>query len=388
MDFQLNDEQLALQEGIRDLMKNFPDSYWRERDRTGTFPEEFFQAMAEHGYLGIAMPEEYGGAGKGITEAALILEEVAAAGAGMSGASAVHINIFGVNPLVKHGTPEQKRKYLPKIIRGELKVAFGVTEPDAGLETPRIKTFAERRNGRWVINGTKVWTTTAQVASKVLLIARTTPYEDVEKKTEGMTLFFADLDRRYVDIHEIDKLGRAAVDSNILHISGLEVDDSDVVGEVGKGFYHLLDGLNPERILIAAEAIGTGKAALRKAIAYARERVVFGRPIGQNQGIQFPLADCYADLELAELMMLKAAWKYDSGLPCGAEANMAKLKGAEAGFKAADQALRTFGGYGYAKDYHVERLWREVQLCRIAPVTRELILAYLGHQVLGLPRSY
>lgn len=388
MDFQLTDEQQALIEGVAELMERFPDSYWRERDKTGTFPEEFVQSMAEHGYLGIAMPEEYGGAGKGITEAALVLQAVCEAGAGMSGASAIHINIFGINPLVKHGTDEQKRRYLPEIIAGRLKVAFGVTEPDAGLETPRIKTFAERRGGKWVINGTKVWTSTAQVAGKVLLIARTTPYEEVEKKTEGMTLFFADLDRNHVDIHEIDKLGRAAVDSNIVHIHDLEVGDDCVVGQVGKGFYHLLDGLNPERILIAAEAIGTGKAALRKAIDYANERVVFGRPIGQNQGIQFPLADCYADLQLAELMMLKAAWLYDNGLPCGAEANMAKLKGAEAGFRACDRALATFGGYGYAKDYHVERLWREVQLTRIAPVTRELILAYLGQQVLGLPRSY
>lgn len=388
MNFQLTDEQQALRDGVRELMKNFPDSYWRERDKTGTFPEEFVKTMAEQGYLGIAMPEEYGGAGKGITEAAIVLQQVCEAGAGMTGASAIHINIFGINPLVKHGTDEQKRRYLPKIIAGELKVAFGVTEPDAGLETPRIKTFARRKGDKWVINGTKVWTSTAQQASKILLIARTTPYEEVTKKTDGMTLFFADLDRRYVDIHEIDKLGRAAVDSNIVHIHDLEVDDDCVVGEVGRGFYHLLDGLNPERILIAAEAIGTGKAALRKAIEYANERVVFGRPIGQNQGIQFPLADCYADLELAELMMFKAAWLYDNGYPCGAEANMAKLKGAEAGFRACDRALATFGGYGYAKDYHVERLWREVQLTRIAPVTRELILAYLGHNVLGLPRSY
>lgn len=388
MDFQLTEEQRALQEGVRELMKNFPDSYWRERDKTGTFPEDFVQTMAQHGYLGIAMPEEYGGAGKGITEAALVLQEVCEAGAGMSGASAIHINIFGINPLVKHGTEEQKRRFLPPIIAGELKVAFGVTEPDAGLETPRIKTFARRQGDKWIINGTKVWMSTAQQAQKVLLIARTTPYDQVKRKTDGMTLFFVDLDRRYVDIHEIDKLGRAAVDSNIVHFHDLVVGDDCVVGEVGKGFYHLLDGLNPERILIAAEAIGTGKAALRKAVEYANERVVFGRPIGQNQGIQFPLADCYADLQLAELMMLKAAWLYDNGLPCGPEANMAKLKGAEAGFKACDRALATFGGYGYAKDYHVERLWREVQLTRIAPVSRELILAYIGHQVLGLPRSY
>lgn len=388
LNFNLTPTQEALRAAIRETVRRFDAGYWRARDRAHEFPWEFFRAMADNGWLGIAMPEAYGGAGLGITEAAIVLHEVAASGAAMSGASAIHMNIWGVNPLVKHGTEAQKRAYLPEIIAGRMQVAFGVTEPDAGLDTTSIRTRAEKKGDRWVINGHKVWISTAQVATKILLLARTTPLDQVRRRTDGLTLFFTDLDRSRIRVAEIDKCGRAAVDSNELWIEDLAVPETDVVGPVDRGFYCLLDGLNPERILIGAEAIGIGRAALERAVQYARERVVFGRPIGQNQGVQFPLARCYAQLELATLMMFKAAWLYDNGQPCGAEANMAKLLGAEYGFAACDQAMQTLGGFGYAREYDVERLWREAKLTRLAPITPELILAYLAEKALGLPKSY
>lgn len=387
MDFDLTPGQEALRQAIRDTIARFDLAYWLERDQAHEYPHAFFDAVAAGGWLGIAMPEEYGGAGQGIQEAALVLQEVAASGAGLSGCSAIHMNVFGANSIVKHGSEELRARYLPQVIAG-MKTAFGVTEPNSGLDTTRMTTRAERRDGGWVVRGHKIWISNAQHAERVLLAARTTPYEEVERKTDGITLFFAPLRRDQVRIREIPKSGRAAVDSNEIWFEGLEVDDADVVGEVGRGFSHLLDSLNPERILVASEAIGMGRAALRLAVQYAKDRVVFGRPIGQNQGIQFPLARCHAQLELAELMVRKAAWLYDNGRPCGAEANMAKLLGAEYGFAAADQAMQTLGGMGYAQEFHVERLWREVKLCRIAPVSPELILAYLGERVLGLPRSY
>ncbi len=388
MDFDLTAAQVALRDEVRRLSRSFEREYWRAKDEDGEFPHEFVAAMAKHGWLGVAMPEAYGGAGLGITEAALVLQEVAASGAGLSGTSAIHMNIFGVNPIVKHGTPAQQAKHLPEIIAGRQKVAFGVTEPDAGLDTTRITTRAERTASGWEITGHKIWISTAQVADVILLLTRTTPYEGVERKTDGMTLFLAPLDRQFVRIREIHKAGRAAVDSNEVWFDHLPVGEDRVVGEVGRGFYHLLDGLNPERVLVAAEAVGIGRAALDAAVGYAKQRVVFGRPIGQNQGVQFPLARCYADLETANLMVFKAAWLYDNGRPCGAEANIAKLLGAEYGFNAADQAMQTLGGMGYAREFDVERLWREVKLCRLAPVSPELILAFVGEKVLGLPRSY
>ncbi len=388
MDFALSEAQQAIRDQARALAGRFDDAYWRGCDAEHRFPWEFYQAFADAGWLGIAIPQELGGAGLGIGEAALLLEEVAASGAAMNGATALHLTIFGLNPVVRHGSEELRRRILPEAAAGRLHVAFGVTEPDAGSDTPSITTRAERKGDQWIVRGKKVWTSKAKEASKVLLLARTTPLEECARRTDGMTLFLANLDPNYVTIREIDKLGRNAVDSNEVFYDDLPVDARDVVGEVGRGFYHLLDGLNPERILIAAEALGTGKAALRRATAYAKERSVFGRPIGQNQAIQFPLADSYAKLNAAELMIRKAAWLYDHGQPCGAEANMAKYLAAEWGFEAADRALQTHGGFGYAKEFDVERYWREVRVMRIAPVTQEMVLNFIGQHELGLPRSY
>ncbi|MBI2759875.1 MAG: acyl-CoA/acyl-ACP dehydrogenase [Chloroflexi bacterium] len=388
MDFELTEEQRAIREQARALAGKFDDVYWRRCDSEHTFPWEFYHAFAEAGWLGIAIPRELGGAGLGITEASLLLEEVAASGAAMNGATALHLTIFGLNPVVRHGTEDLRRRILPEAAAGRLHVAFGVTEPDAGSDTPSITTRAVREGDQFIIRGKKVWTSKALESSKVLLLARTTPLEECARRTDGMTLFLADLDPKYVTIRPIEKLGRNAVDSNEVFYDDLPVDARDVVGEVGRGFYHLLDGLNPERILVAAEALGTGRVALRRATAYAKERRVFGRPIGQNQGIQFPLADSYAKLNAAELMIRKASWLYDNGKPCGAEANMAKYLAAEWGFEAADRALQTHGGFGYAKEFDVERYWREVRVMRIAPVTQEMILNFLGQHELGLPRSY
>ncbi len=388
MDFELTEAQQAIREQARALAGRFDDAYWRGCDSDHRFPWEFYQAFADAGWLGIAIPPEYGGAGLGITEASLLLEEVAASGAAMNGATALHLTIFGLNPVVRHGSEDLKRRILPEAAAGRLHVAFGVTEPDAGSDTPAITTRAIRDGDRYLIRGKKVWTSKARESSKVLLLARTSSLEEASRRTDGMTLFVADLDPRYVTIRAIDKLGRNAVDSNEVFYDDLPVDARDVVGEEGRGFYHLLDGLNPERILIAAEALGTGKAALRRATAYAKSRVVFGRPIGQNQGIQFPLADSYAKLSAAELMIRQAAWLYDHGRPCGAQANMAKYLASEWGFEAADRALQTHGGFGYAKEYDVERYWREVRVMRIAPVTQEMVLNFLAQHELGLPRSY
>lgn len=388
MDFELTPEQKEIRAQARALAARFDDEYWRHCDEGHVFPWEFYRAFAEGGWLGIAMPEEYGGAGLGITEAALVLQEIAASGACMSGASAVHLTIFGLNPVVKHGSAELKQRYLPAAVQGELHVAFGVTEPNAGTDTPRITTRAVRDGDTYRISGHKVWMTKAQEAQKVLLLARTTPYGEVKRRTDGMTLFLADLDPKYVTIREIPKLGRHAVDSNEVFIDDLPVPAGDVVGEVGKGFYHLLDGLNPERILVAAEGVGIGRAALRRAVKYANERVVFERPIGANQGIQFPLADAFAHLEAADMMARKAAWLYDLGRPCGAEANVAKYLAAEAGFLAADRAVQTLGGFGYAKEYYVERYWREVRLLRIAPISQEMVLSFISQHTLGLPKSF
>ncbi|HUJ76559.1 MAG TPA: acyl-CoA dehydrogenase family protein [bacterium] len=388
MDFKWTADQEAMREQVRRLCAQFGDEYWLRQERAAQFPEEFYQAVAAGGWLGVAMPTEYGGAGQGITEAALILREIAASGGCTAACSSVHMNIFGVHPLVKHGTPQQKRAHLPGIIQGRTKVAFGVTEPNVGLDTTHLKTRAVREGDHYRVNGRKIWISTAQEADKILLLTRTTPVEEAARPTDGLTLFFTDLNREAIDVREIPKCGRHAVDSNELFIDDLRVPVEDRVGEEGRGFHYILDGLNPERVLIAAEAIGIGQVALDRAVRYARERVVFGRPIGQNQAIQHPLAMCWAQLEAASLMTFKAAWLYDQGLPCGAEANAAKLLAAEAGFRTADQAMQTLGGMGYAQEYHVERYWRESRLYRIAPVTPELILSYIGEKVLGLPKSY
>jgi acyl-CoA dehydrogenase len=388
MDFEPTEAQQQIRAQAKALASKFDDAYWRRCDSEHVFPWEFYQAFAEAGWLGIAIPEAYGGAGLGITEASILLEEVSASGAAMNGATALHLTIFGLNPVVKHGTGELKQRILPAAARGELHVAFGVTEPTAGSDTPSISTFARRDGDNFIISGQKVWTSKAKESSKVLLLARTAKAEDSARRTDGMTLFLANLDPAHVTIREIEKLGRHAVDSNEVFYDDLPVDSRDVVGEVGRGFYHLLDGLNPERILVASEALGTGRVALAKATQYAKDRVVFGRPIGQNQAIQFPLADSYAKLKTVELLIRKASWLYDNGQPCGAEANMAKYLASEWGFEAADRALQVHGGFGYAKEFNVERYWREVRVMKIAPVTNEMVLNFIAQHELGLPRSY
>ncbi|MGB6538812.1 MAG: acyl-CoA dehydrogenase family protein [Xanthobacteraceae bacterium] len=388
MDFALSEFQQSLRAAIERICARFDDAYWRKHDRDGEFPEEFRRAIAADGWLGICIPQEYGGSGLGITEAAIMMEAIAASGAGLSGASAVHMNIFGLNPVVVFGSDEQKRRMLPPISTGDHKACFAVTEPDAGLQTTKLKTRAERRGDRYVINGAKIWISTAQVADMMLILARTTPVEELRKPTEGLSLFYTALDRRFVEIREIEKMGRAAVDSNQLFIDGLEVPAQDRIGEEGSGFRYILHGLNPERILVGAEAIGLGRAALRRAAAYAKERVVFDRPIGKNQAIQHPLAQRWMELEAAELMAFKAAAQYDRGEPCAPAANAAKYLGAEAGHNACQTAVLTHGGYGYAKEYHVERYLRESMIPLLAPVSRELILCFIAEKVLGMPKSY
>ena len=387
MDFAATDLQRTLREEALALGHRFPLEWWAEHDRSGEYPTDFVKTCAERGWLGLVVPEEYGGAGLGISEAAVLLHAIGETGAGLSGASAVHFHIFPITPVIRHGSQAMKREFLPRVARGELLTAFGVTEPTAGSDTSRIETRAERRGGRWVINGQKVWTTNAQNAVKILLLTRTSPRDDAAP-LEGMTLFLADLDRAACEVRRIEKLGRAAVDSNEVFIHDLVATDQQVVGEVGRGFQHLLDGFNPERIVIGMEACGIGRAALRLAARYARDRTVFDRPIGANQAVAHPLARAWADLEAAELMGMKAAWLYDQGRPCGLEANTAKLLGADAGFAACDAALQAHGGFGYAREYHVERLWREVRLARIAPISQEMVLNFLAQRALGLPKSY
>lgn len=387
MDFGPNELQKAVRREARAIANRFGLDYWREHDRDAAYPWEFVHAFADAGWLGVVIPESYGGAGLGLVEAGLLLQAIGRSGAGTSGASAVHFYIFPITPIIRHGTEYLKRTYLPAAARGELLCAFGVTEPGAGTDTSRISTRAERHGNGWRVDGQKVWTTNAQHADRILLLARTAPRR-AEAPLDGLTLFFARLDRSACTVRGIDKLGRAAVDSNEVFIDGLEVADEDVVGDVGRGFYHLLDGLNPERVVSALEAVGIGQWALEFASAYARERRVFDRPIGQNQAVAHPLAHAWAELEAAELLALKAAWLFDHGEPCGAEANAAKLLGAEAGFRACDAALQTLGGFGYSREFHVERLWREVRLFRIAPISQEMVLNYLSERVLGLPKSY
>jgi len=388
MNFALTEDQEAIRRAVQDIAAEFDDDYWARKDREGGFPDEFYNAMAGAGWLGIAMPTEHGGAGLGIFEAALMMEAVAASGAGLSGASAIHMNVFGLHPVVVHGSDEQRARWLPPIINGDQKACFGVTEPNTGLNTLKLRTLAVRQGDRYVVHGQKIWISTAQVANKILLLARTTPLDQVSEPAGGLSLFYTDLDRSRISVREIEKLGRKAVDSNELFIDRLEVPVEDRIGEEGKGFSYILHGLNPERVLLAAEATGLGRAALRRASGYAAERVVFDRPIGQNQGIQHPLAERWVDLEAAELLYRRAAWLYDQGQPCGAEANAAKFFCAEAGFRACETAVLTHGGMGYAKEYHVERYFREAMLPRIAPVSIQLILSYIAERVLGLPKSY
>jgi acyl-CoA dehydrogenase len=388
MNFAQNDDHEAIRKGVGAVVAQFDDEYWLERDDDGRFPTEFHRAMADGGWLGLTMPEEYGGAGLGVTEAMIMMHEVASHGGAMAAASTVHINLFGPHPIIVFGSEEQKKRWIPDLIAGSDQCCFGVTEPDAGLNTTAIKTFAEKVPGGYQVHGQKVWTSTAQVASKIMLLARTTRLEDCARPTDGMSIFYTDLDRSHIEVRRIPKMGRKAVDSNAIFIDSLFIPETDRIGAAGKGFSYLLHSLNPERVLVAIEAIAIGQDALRRAATYAKERVVFGRPIGMNQGIQHPLAERWMQLEAAQLMVSKAAWLYDNKHPCGAEANAAKFLGARAGYDACLQSVLTFGGFGYAKEYHVERLLREVTVTRIAPITEQLIMCFIAEKVLDQPKSY
>jgi acyl-CoA dehydrogenase len=388
MNFAWTSEQEAIRAAVLRVCADFDADYWLEKDRCGGYPLDFHQAIADAGWLGICMPTEFGGSGLGVLEAAIMVQAVSESGAGMSGVAAINMNIFGLNPVVVFGTPEQKRRMLPPLIAGREKACFAVTEPNIGLNTTQLKTFARKSGDTYHVSGQKVWISTAQVSEKMLLLARTTPLEECRHPTDGLSLFYTDLDRRYVEVREIDKMGRKCVDSNELFIEGLPVPVADLIGGEGDGFRNILHGMNPERVLAAAAAVGLGRVALQLATRYARERVVFDRPIGKNQGVQHPLARCWMDLEAANLMVMNAAWKYDQGLPCGAEANAAKFLAGEAGFEACETAVLTHGGFGYAKEYHVERYMRESMLLRIAPVSSQLIMCYIAEKVLGQPKSY
>jgi acyl-CoA dehydrogenase len=387
MNFDLTPEQAQIRDAVQGVCAPFDADYWLRKDREGGFPDDFHLALADAGWLGIAMPEEYGGAGLGITEAALMMKTISATGAGLSGASAVHMNIFGLHPVVVFGSDEQKKRWLPPLIKGRDKACFAVTEPNTGLNTLKLKTRAAREGDHYVVSGQKVWISTAQVANKMLLLARTTPVEEA-RGTQGLSLFYTDLDRSHIEVREIEKMGRKCIDSNQVFIDGLRIPVADRIGEEGKGFEYILHGMNPERILIASEAVGLGKAALARAATYASERVVFDRPIGKNQGIQHPLARSWIELEAAELMVFKAAALYDAGRHCAADANAAKYLAGEACFHACENAILTHGGMGYAKEYHVERYMREAWIPRLAPVSPQLILCFIAEKALGLPKSY
>ena len=388
MDFSLTPEQKAICDHVAETCANFDDEYWLEKDTKGDFPEDFYQAMAQGGWLGITMPEEFGGANLGVTEAALMMHQVARSSGAMSAASAIHINLFGPHPILVFGTKAQQQQWLPDLIRGNVKVCFAVTEPNVGLETAAIETRAVKTGNHYRVRGSKIWTTTAQEADKIMLLARTTPRENSSRRVAGLSLFYTNLDRDYVDIRRIEKMGRKAVDSNELFIEDLPVPAGDLIGEEGQGFQYILHSLNPERILVGIEAVGIGQNALTRAANYAATRVVFGRPIGKNQAIQHPLAESWMELEAAYLMAMQAASLYDSQQACGLQANAGKYLGAEAGFKACAQAVMTHGGMGYAKEFHVERLMREIMICRIAPISPQLILCFIAEKALGLPKSY
>ena len=388
MNFNLNQTQLSIIDSVQNIMKNFDDDYWLQCDKENKFPHKFYEEIASGGWLGICMPKKFGGAALGVSDASIFMQKVSETGGGMAAASSIHINIFGPHPIVVYGNNKQKEKWLPPLISGKEKTCFGVTEPDAGLDTGKLKTFAKKINDGYLVNGQKIWTSTAKIADKILLLARTIPVEECKKNTDGLTLFYTELDRRKIQVKEISKMGRAAEDSNQIFIDNLEVPDFDRIGEEGKGFKYILDSLNPERILIAAEALGIGKNALSRAVKYASDRIVFDRPIGKNQSIQHPLAENWIELEAAELLIAKAAHQYDNGQNAGGMANAAKFFAAEAGFKAATQAVITLGGMGYAKEYHVERLLRESLIPKLAPVSAQMILNYISERVLGLPKSY
>lgn len=388
LDLDLSDTQRDLVATIRTACSPYDDDYWSRHDQGHEFPHDFFDTMVKIGVVGMMAEPEYGGGGATVEDAALVLQEIAASGAGINGCSTVHLSMFGFHPVTRWGSPELRAKYLPRIASGEIHVSFSVTEPDAGSDTTRISTKAAASADGWLLRGRKVWMTKGLESSAALVLARTSALGETERPVDGLSLFVADLDRNYMDVRPIPKMGRNAVASCEVVFEDLPIPRENLVGEVGRGFYHLLDGLNPERILVAAEAVGLGQAALRRATGYARDRVVFGRPIGQNQGIQHPLADAHMQLVAAATMTRVAAGLYDAGKPCGIEANTAKFLAARAAFFAADRAVQTHGGMGYATEYHVERYFREARMLRITPVTEEQILNYVGERALSLPKSY
>ena len=388
MDFAFTEDQRNIREAVLRQCSQFGDDYWLEHDRSGDWPVEFHKAMAEAGWLGIAMPEAVGGSGLGITEASIMMQAVAESGGGMTAASSIHGPVFGLEPVILFGTEEQQKRMIPPIISGEERMCFAVTEPNTGLDTTSLKTRAEKVDGGYRVNGEKIWITNAHVADRMLLIARTTPLEEVKRKTEGLTLFYCKLDRGAIEHRLIPKMGRHAVGSNMLFISDLFIPEEDRIGAEGQGFKILLQGLNPERVLLGAEATGLGRVAIQRAAKYARERIVFGRPIGQNQGIQHPLAKAWMQVEAASLMVFKAATLFDQGADCGIEANSAKFLAAEAGYEACQTAVMSMGGMGYAQEYHVERYLREVLIPRIAPVSPHQIMNFIAEKVLELPKSY
>jgi acyl-CoA dehydrogenase len=388
VDFSLTEDQQNIREAVLRHCSQFSDDYWLDHDRTGEYPNDFHASMAEAGWLGIAMPESVGGSGLGITEAAVMMQAVAESGGGMTAASSIHGPVFGLEPVLLFGTEDQQQRMIPPIISGQEKMCFAVTEPNTGLDTTSLKTRAERVEGGYRVNGEKIWITNAHVADRMLLIARTTPLDEVRKKTEGLTLFYTRLDRDRIEHRLIPKMGRHAVGSNMLFISDLFIPEEDRIGEEGQGFKILLKGLNPERVLLGAEATGLGRVAIQRASKYAQERIVFGRPIGQNQGIQHPLAKAWMQVEAASLMVFKAATLFDKGEDCGIEANSAKYLAAEAGYEACQTAVMSMGGMGYAQEYHVERYLREVLIPRIAPVSPHQIMNFIAERVLELPKSY
>ncbi|MGZ4482551.1 MAG: acyl-CoA dehydrogenase family protein [Gaiellales bacterium] len=382
------EDEREIRTSLRKVLSKFPDEYWMRHDMDHEFPWDFFKAMADAGWLGICIPEEYGGGGAGVQEAALLLEVVTGNGGALNAGTTVQVSLFGLEPIVKHGSEEQRKRFLGPAAAGELQVAFGITEPDAGTDTTSITTFAQKVPGGYMVNGRKVFISRAEQAERLLLITRTAPRDAGAKTTDGMTLFLAPMDREHIKVQPIPKLGRNAVSTNMLFIDDLFIPEEDRIGEEGKGFRYLLAGLNAERIIVAGGCLGMGRAALRRATEYVKQRHVFGRPIGMNQGVQFPLADSLAKLDAVELLIRKAAWMYDNGIPCGKEANEAKYLASTWAFEACDRAMQVHGGYGYTSEYHVERYWRESRVQRIAPISNELVLAYLGEKVLGLPRSY
>jgi len=379
-------QQAAIRSAVREICKGFPDAYWRETDRRGEYPEEFVRALTEAGWLAALIPEEYGGAGLSIGDASIILEEINRSG---GNSAACHAQMYIMGTLLKHGSQAQKRAYLPKIASGELRLqAFGVTEPNAGSETTRIETTAVRRGDRYLVNGQKIWISRVAQSDLMLLLARTTPYDELADKTRGLSAFLVDIraagDR--LTVRPIETMINHA--TNELFFDDLEIPAENLIGEEGMGFRYIIDGWNAERILIAAEAIGDGRWFIDRAVSYASQRVVFGKPIGANQGVQFPIARAYANIEAADLVRQKAAALFDAGQKCGAEANMAKLLASEAAWEAANACMTVHGGYGLAAEYDVERKFREARLFIVAPINNNLVLAYLGQHVLGMPRSY